>query len=799
MTLEELNEKLDKLMAAHGDMSLEIDSLRVEILRLKVKTNQSTKQVSKENPSEAAPDKSTAEMEPSRSTLTRNDQAETYPYDEQSSLLERGKQAISSTIDSLTNTEGPKKTKFDLEKLIGENLINKVGILILIIGVAIGGKYSIDNNLINPLTRIILGYATGVALLITGLKLKEKYTNYSAVLVSGAMAIFYFITFFAYNFYGLMSQYVAFGLMVIFTIFTVLAALNYNKQVIAHLGLVGAVGVPFLLSNDSGNSTFLFSYLLLINFGIFYISLFKKWTMLFYSGFFLTWMVYLVWITIDYNKKTDFFVAGGFLLAYFLLFYAVFVAYKLKNVEQYRFGDIAILLINAALFYALGYFIIDGQDFDFPWLSIFTVGNAVIHFSVAKLIQNKRSSDTNLFYLIIGLVLVFLTVAIPVQLDGSWVTIMWMAMSALLFWIGRTKNVPFYEYISYALIAIACVSLLEDWDSGYRIAYQGGKSTPLPIVLNTTFLASCVSLLSLGFINWTAYKNSFSKDLEINPEVLKFSRGALPVLFLGILYMMFYNEIQYYFNQSIEDSVRSIDGEDPDGFGNMKNRSLSSVRDVWLILYSMIFISGVLVFASKKIVSKSINLVVLGAGLLVLLTFLTEGLLAISDLRKTYIDQVNGAYYDIGLYYIWIRYIGIGVCIGLCTIIYQLSKKYVDHSMYVYLKDIVLALIALWLLSSELIHWLDFSSSRNEYGLGISILWGVFSAAIIAIGIWKKKKHLRILGIVLFGCTLIKLFFYDLANLSTISKTVVLVALGILLLATSFLYNKYTIDDRLDE
>jgi len=44
---------------------------------------------------------------------------------------------------------------------------------------------------------------------------------------------------------------------------------------------------------------------------------------------------------------------------------------------------------------------------------------------------------------------------------------------------------------------------------------------------------------------------------------------------------------------------------------------------------------------------------------------------------------------------------------------------------------------------------------------------------------------------VLFAVTLIKLFFYDIAELDTISKTVVFLSLGILLLIISFLYNKY--------
>src|SRR5690606_21384262 len=137
-----------------------------------------------------------------------------------------------------------------------------------IIGVAIGAKYSIDHELISPLTRIILSYLMGVGLLGFGMKLKEKYENFSAVLVSGAIAIMYFITYLAYDLYALIPQLVAFALMVVFTGFTVVASIKYNKQVIALIGLVGAYAVPMLLSDGSGNAAVFFSYIAIINVGI---------------------------------------------------------------------------------------------------------------------------------------------------------------------------------------------------------------------------------------------------------------------------------------------------------------------------------------------------------------------------------------------------------------------------------------------------------------------------------------------------------------------------------------------------
>ena len=53
----------------------------------------------------------------------------------------------------------------------------------MVLGIAIGTKYSIDHHPISPMTRIILGYIAGLILLGFGIKLKDKYEKYSAVLV----------------------------------------------------------------------------------------------------------------------------------------------------------------------------------------------------------------------------------------------------------------------------------------------------------------------------------------------------------------------------------------------------------------------------------------------------------------------------------------------------------------------------------------------------------------------------------------------------------------------------------------
>ena len=86
---------------------------------------------------------------------------------------------------------------------------------------------------------------------------------------------------------------------------------------------------------------------------------------------------------------------------------------------------------------------------------------------------------------------------------------------------------------------------------------------------------------------------------------------------------------------------------------------------------------------------------------------------------------------------------------------------------------------------------MDMIGSNQAYRLGLTVLWGCYSLSLIAFGIWRRKKHLRIGAIVLFAVTLLKLAIYDIQLLDTLAKTFVFVALGILLLVSSFLYNKF--------
>ncbi|MEJ7676782.1 MAG: DUF2339 domain-containing protein [Segetibacter sp.] len=175
----------------------------------------------------------------------------------------------------------------EMEDFIGTNVISKIGILVTIIGVFIGAKYAIDNELISPFMRILAGYCAAAALVSVAFRLKKKYQYFSSVLIGGGLAVTYFITYIAFSFYGLLPMWLAFAVMVITTGAAVGIALWYNQKVIALVGQIAAYAIPFLLGNKSGNVFGLFAYISFINIGLLILSFKKDWKVLYHIAFFL--------------------------------------------------------------------------------------------------------------------------------------------------------------------------------------------------------------------------------------------------------------------------------------------------------------------------------------------------------------------------------------------------------------------------------------------------------------------------------------------------------------------------------
>lgn len=769
--LNQLQSRLEKMVEYQDYFYREINQIREEIKSLKQFSPEikfeTAKKIEEKTPVEKVFSK------PPVSTVPR---AETH----------QKQQSYQSPIFERMENPPPIKSKSNVEEFIGRNLISLIGIIITILGVGIGAKYAIDRDLISPSTRIFSGYLFAAGLFAVAVWLKKKYLNFSAVLMSGALAIMYFLTFFAYSFYALVPQKIAFLIMLIITAFTVAAAINYKRQVIAHIGLVGAYAVPFLLSENSGRADILFSYMTIINFGILAISVKKFWKPLFYSSFIFTWLIYAAWHFSSYRAENDFSIAFGFAFVFFLTFYLTFLSYKLLAKEEFNAEIVVLVFINSFIFYGFGYAIIESRDGYERFLGLFTLANALINFLFAAVIHKYKLGDRKNLYLVIALAVTFITIAVPVQFRGNWVTLFWTAEAVILFWIGRVKQISLYENLSYPLMFLASTSLVNDWQNAFS---SQAVLTPL---FNRNFLTSLLFAAAFGFITFVNRDDKYESSAKDIKQLINF---VLPAIFLFVLYNTFRIEIGNYFHSQITNSaVEFIPKSEFNEASYRKNGDLQSFDVVWQINYSMLFLT-LLSFANvRKIKNAWLGFINLGLNALILFVFLSVGLYLLGDLRESYLAQTESDVFPHGVFNIFFRYVSLAFAGSLIFASYEyvkqkfLREKFPDFSL---IFDLAFYFSLLWIASSELINLMNIFGYNDSFKLGLSILWGLYALLLIILGIIKRKTHLRIGAIVLFAVTLIKLFFYDIAELDTISKTIVFVSLGVLLLIISFLYNKY--------
>ncbi|MGB4214220.1 MAG: DUF2339 domain-containing protein, partial [Dethiobacteria bacterium] len=71
------------------------------------------------------------------------------------------------------------------------------------------------------------------------------------------------------------------------------------------------------------------------------------------------------------------------------------------------------------------------------------------------------------------------------------------------------------------------------------------------------------------------------------------------------------------------------------------------------------------------------------------------------------------------------------------------------------------------------------------------LFWALYAAVLMAFGFIRRQPPLRYAAIALFGLTLAKVILYDLSFLKLVYRIISLVALGLILLIVSYLYQRH--------
>jgi uncharacterized membrane protein len=683
-----------------------------------------------------------------------------------------------------------KENNPDLEKFIGENLINKIGILILVLGISFFVKYAIDKDWINEPARVGIGILCGALVMAIAHKLKKNFASFSSVLVAGAISIFYFTIYIAFHEYGLFSQTVAFIIMVLITAFSALVSVSYNRQELAVLSLIGGFATPFMLSTGSSNYVVLFSYIAILNIGVLAISYFKKWKLTTILAFIFTILLFFSWI-ITKIWNDDFPSTGLFIFAtiFYFIFSITTVLGNIRNKGVFSFIEYGILIVNTFFYFGIGLTIL--KDCDSNFTGLFTLALAIYNVVFASVLYKKFGLDKNAIYVLIGLALTFVTLAIPIQFEGNQITLFWAAEVVLLFWLSLKTKISAFKIGAVIIQGLTLISLFMDWTrySSYTESFS--------VVLNPLFIAGLVVIASFFLTYWLLRNETkiTTKYFSFNGKTytsIVLVAGVIITYFTGIL------EVSHQAFQYITNSASATS---------------------FSVLYHFIFVAALLFICFKfkqQLLSKAVLIVSCISIVLYLIVFHK---LPTDELTN---NLVNTTDYNYAFYF---HYIILACLIYFGIVLFRETKNSfnINTKQNKWLPWVFVFAIVFVLSNEVMVHGLQFSNSvvdnselainypevgkklflkrnfvQNNINdvqtqivkIGYPILWGIFAFIFLIIGIKKQWKNLRIIALSLLGITIVKLFIYDIKNVSETGKIIAFILLGILILVISFVYQK---------
>jgi uncharacterized membrane protein len=466
----------------------------------------------------------------------------------------------------------PKADSESLESKIGGNLLNKIGMAAIILGMAYFLKYAIDNEWIGEAGRVMIGMLTGLGFVAWGESLHRKQMRgYAVTILGGGVAILYFSVFAAFSFYHLLDQIPALLLMILITVATVVMSVRYDSKTIAIFATVGGFMTPALLSTGKDNQNGLFTYILLLDLGVLALAYFKNWRVLNLLAFFFTQLIFVGWNLSFYNStklwRTEF-----WLTVFFLLFAVMSFLYNITHQQKTTFRDLSLITLNGACYFLWTYGLLEARYSDY--LGFYAVLMAAVYVALGSVVYRRAQEDAYLFLVFLGLGLTCLTVAIPIQLKQNWITVGWSVEAAALTWIGFHLDSTKTRRAALLIVTMVVFRLLF-LDSSFNLAW----AEDVTFLFNKRGMAFCAGILSIFAMAYLYHRNREKQEaLERWLTGGLFIAANLLVLFFLTTEISSYFEVAY---QQASDYQRKRD---------IRSRMQLSISALWGF-YSIVLVT----------------------------------------------------------------------------------------------------------------------------------------------------------------------------------------------------------------
>ena len=360
------------------------------------------------------------------------------------------------------------------EFIFGGNVLVKLGVLILFLGLAFLLRYTAERVTV-PIELRYAGVAlVGMVLLAIGWKLRQKRRTYALVLQGAGVGVFYLTTIAAMKISELLPPTIGFGFMVAVAVLGALLAVLQDAPMLALVATLEGFAAPVLASTGQNRPVALFTYLLILDLGVALIAARKAWRPLNLVALVGTFTLASGWAERNYTPD-QFGIVEPFLIAFFLLFTAVglmFARQTLKDAPaQATLGEQALQAlrrvgrVDSSLVFGVPMVAFGMQ---YLLMRPYEMGAALsaaalfaFYIALAWLVLRTQAAGLRLLaeaYAIVGVI--FGTLAIPLGLEDRWTSASWAVEAAGMYWLGARQRRGYTRAFAYLVMAGAIVKLL---------------------------------------------------------------------------------------------------------------------------------------------------------------------------------------------------------------------------------------------------------------------------------------------------------------------------------------------------
>jgi uncharacterized membrane protein len=636
----------------------------------------------------------------------------------------------------------------DLEQRIGARWATWVGIVAILFGVALFLKWAFDNAFLGPAARVALGLLAGLVMLGGGLLLHRRrdVPYLSEGLAGGGLGVLYLSLFAAHALYGLVGPTPAFVAMFAVTLLGTAVAVASSRLITAVLAVLGGLLTPVLLQVDRTDERNLLAYLLVLDALVLLTARFRTWPTLNRLAWIGTALLLLP--TLLHEPEAPRPLTRLLLLsALFLIFLVVplFRDYAVPAGTARRADQIDLVLVvaNAAAYFWAVYGTLEAWRPS--WEGAYALGLAVLYRLVAADYASRVPDDRVTVDLHEGVSWTFLTLAIPLALNGQWVTVGWAVQGVMLLWLAARAPVRVAAWGGLAALLLAAVRAVA------LDAYWSADTMP---VWNLAFLVHLLVVVALAVGGWLAGR---ARGLETPGWTPAGLRATLWVAAVGTLAVQFWREPSGYWPAVLLIAELVVVG------------LLARVSSSPAFVVATPLLAGVVL---ARVLGADDDLARGAAGSLVSLVLLIRvaacvavGLAGGALTRSTATPRVAA----VGRALSGVAGLALLFVLSVNWTRYQESRAATARSAG----------------RNQLV-----AELRWRTQVGLSLLWTLYAAAALAWGFIRSNPAVRYAALGLFGLTVIKVFAVDLGAVKTGYRILSFLVLGVVLLLVSVVYQK---------